>query len=60
MGCSMQAATLLQSLLVEVSSYLHSDTITAHSGFSSPPSQPLIAAGQVTCPLHCDVASSGW
>ena len=31
LGCSMQAETLLQSRLVEVSSYLHTDTITAHS-----------------------------
>ena len=56
----MQAETLLQSRLVEVLSYLHSDIITAHSGFASPPSRPLIAAGQATCPLHCNVASSGW
>ncbi|MCJ1342939.1 hypothetical protein MMC31_001128, partial [Peltigera leucophlebia] len=34
LGCSMQAETLLQSRLVEVSSYLHSDTITAHSDFA--------------------------
>ena len=59
-GCSMQAETLLQLRLVEVSSYLHSDTITAHSGFASPPSRPFIAAGQATCPLHGKVASSGW
>ena len=56
----MQAETLLQSRLVEVLSYLHSDTITAHSGFASLPSRPLIAAGQATSPLHCNVASSCW
>ena len=59
-GCSMQAQTLLQSRLLEVSSYLHSNTITAHSGFASPPLRPLIAACEATCPLHCNVASSGW
>lgn len=40
---------LLQSRLVELLTYLRSDTITAHGGL--PPSRPLFAAGQATCPL---------
>ena len=60
MGISMQAETLLQSRLVEVLSYLHSDTITAHSDFASPPSRPLITACETTCPLYYNMALSGW
>lgn len=40
---------LLQSRLVEVLAYLRSDTVTAHGGL--PPSRPLFAAGEATCPL---------
>ena len=57
-GGFMQAGDFVT--IAEVSSYLHSDTITAHGGFGPPPSQPLITAGQAMCPLHCNVASSGW
>ena len=56
----MQTETLLQSRFLEVLLYLHSDTITAHTGFASPPSRPLIAACEATCPLHCNVSLSGW
>lgn len=34
---------------MEVLTYLRSDTVTAHGGL--PPSRPLFAAGQATCPL---------
>lgn len=55
-GGFMQAGDFVT--IAEVSSYLHSDTITAHGGFGSPPSRPLITAAQATCPLDCNVASS--
>ena len=44
LGCSMQAETRLQSRLIVISPYLHRG--------------PLIAAGQDTCSLHGDMASS--
>lgn len=54
----MQAETLLQLRLVGVLLYLHSDIVTAHSGFASTSLRPLIAVGQAMCPLHSNVASS--
>ncbi len=57
LGGSMQAETLLQSRLVKVWSYLHFDTITAHSDFASPPSRPPHCGWSgYTCSLHGDMA----